>query len=454
MALAGAAPAVAAEGGPRIAIFSPRTLQVVQRGADGSADIRVRGRASGFDGAVQARWGRRGAWTTVNPNRRGKFIVKLPAQPAGQADLTVRSALYPEIFATRAQVGVGDIYVVAGQSNASGRSPTLLTCADPSLTAMVFGNDYRWHALADPVDSPVGQIDVVSRDDAAGGSVWPLVAQDLMAAERAPVAFVPCARIGAGIRGWRRPASGAGAAYRLYGSMLRRIRAVGGRVRAVLFWQGEADAKRLTPGALYEERLLQLGRDLRRDCGAPLMVAQIGDYGPAFLDAGVDAIRLAQQRAWGRANVVAGPALYDIDLEGVVHFAAADDMEVAAHRWTAAILAGVSGRSAARSPVLSAVAWDDAREVTVTVAPGTGRLASGPAGGFTVSAAGVPVAIESASVDTGGVVRLRLAETPASPPTVALGSGRSGAGAQVPVESSGWRLPMLPFAAQPVVPPL
>ena len=413
----------------------------------------MRGKAAGFDGAVQARWGR-GAWTTVNPNRHGKFIVTLPAQPAGQADLMVRSALYPEIFATRAQVGVGDIYVVAGQSNASGRSPSLLTCADPSLTAMVFGNDYRWHALADPVDSPVGQIDVVSRDDGAGGSVWPLVAQDLMAAERAPVAIVPCARIGSGIRGWRRPASGAGATDRLYGSMLRRIRAVGGRVRAVLFWQGEADAKRLTPVDLYEERLLQLGRDLRGDCGAPLVVAQIGDYGPAFPDAAVDAIRLAQQRAWGRANVVAGPALYDIDLGGVVHFADADDMEVAAHRWTAAILAGVLGRSAARSPAFAAVAWDGARDVTVTAAPGSGRLASGPAGGFTVSVAGVPVAIESASVDAGGVVRLRLAETPASPPAVSLGSGRSGAGAPVPVESSAWRLPMLPFVAQPAVLPL
>ena len=249
MALAGAAPAAAAEAGPRIAIFSPRTLQVVQRGADGSADIRVRGRASGFDGAVQARWGRRGAWTTVNPNRRGKFIVTLPAQPAGQADLTVRSALYPEIFATRAQVGVGDIYVVAGQSNASGRSPTLLTCADPSLTAMVFGNDYRWHALADPVDSPVGQIDVVSRDDAAGGSVWPLVAQDLMAAERAPVAFVPCARIGSGIRGWRRPAAGArrrGHAVRLHASSHprgRRPRACG----ALLAGRGRRQATDARP---------------------------------------------------------------------------------------------------------------------------------------------------------------------------------------------------------------
>ncbi len=236
--------------------------------------------------------------------------------------------------------------------------------------------------------------------------------------------------------------------------MLRRVRAVGGRVRAVLFWQGEADAKRLTPADLYEERLLQLGRDLRRDCGAPLVAAQIGDYGPAFSDAGVDAIRFAQQRAWGRANVVAGPALYDIDLGGVVHFADADDIEVAAHRWTAAILAGVLGRSAARSPAFSSVVWDGARDVTVTAAPGVGRLAAGSAGGFIVSVAGVPFAIESATVEAGGAVRLRLAETPASIPTVALGSGRSGAGAPVPVESSAWRLPMLPFVAQPVVPPL
>ena len=135
-----------------------------------------------------------------------------------------------------------------------------------------------------------------------------------------------------------------------------------------------------------------------------------------------------------------------------MHFADADDMEVAAHRWSAAILAGVLGRSAARSPAFAAVAWDGAREVTVTTAPGVGRLASGPAGGFTVSVAGVPVAIESASVDAGGVVRLRLVETPASPPTVSLGSGRSGAGAPVPVESSAWRLPMLPFVAQPAGP--
>ena len=51
VALTCVASAAAAEAVPRIAIFSPRTLQVVQRGAGGSADIRVRGKASGFDGA-------------------------------------------------------------------------------------------------------------------------------------------------------------------------------------------------------------------------------------------------------------------------------------------------------------------------------------------------------------------------------------------------------------------
>ncbi len=442
-----------ASAAPRITISTPRSCQVVQRGAGGSARITVIGRVRGFAGPVQVRWGH-GSWRQASRAADGSFALTLPSQLAGQAALVARSARHHEIAAMRRLVGVGDIYVIAGQSNASGRSPIRFRCADPNLQATVFGNDYRWQRLRDPVDSAEGQVDGVSRDAGAGGSVWPLVAQRLMAAEGVPVALVPCARVGTTVASWQRPAVAPREPSTLYGSMLRRIRTVGGRVRAVLFWQGEADARRLTPGDSYEASLLRLSRDLRRDCGAPLVVAQIGDYGPAYRDAGVDAVRLAQQGAWGRANVVAGPVLYDIDLEGVVHFAAADDMQVAAGRWTAAILAGVLGRSAARSPAVASVAWNGARDVTVSAAPGAEPLAPGPAGGFTVSCAGLPVAVESATVEAGGVVRLLLAKTPAGPPMVSLGAGRAGAGAPVPVESSPWRLPMVPFVKQPAIPPL
>ena len=119
------------------------------------------------------------------------------------------------------------------------------------VRASMFGNDDLWKALRDPVDSPARQVDRVSADPRAAGSVWPLVGAGLVAADPVPVAFVPCARATTSISRWlrdeRRPYSRA----TLYGSMVRRVRAVGGRVRAVLFWQGEADARALVERSRY-----------------------------------------------------------------------------------------------------------------------------------------------------------------------------------------------------------
>jgi len=444
--LASARPAPAA---PRIVISAPLDYQLVQRDAAGLGTITVRGKGRGFGGPVQVRWGD-GTWRTMRRKDNGSFSGTLTSQPAGQATLYVRSARRRHVRATRLHVGVGDIYVVAGQSNASGRSPTLFACDDPVLRATEFGNDYRWHRLADPVDSPVGQVDVVSVDGDAGGSVWPLVAQELMKAEPVPAAFVPCARIGTTIARWQRSATAPDDRRTLYGSMLRRIRAVGGRVRAVLYWQGEADAKQLMPGDAYGALLRQLGEDLGRDCGAPLVTAQIGDFGPHFDAAAVDAVRLAQARAWGASNVTPGPVLFDIDLEGNVHFAAVDDVTLAAHRWAAAILGGVLGREAGVTARLETAVWDGDRTIELTAGPGTVSLTPGLAGGFTVRSAGEEAPLESATVEAGGSVRLVLAAPPAGSLTVSLGEGRSGAGAAVPTDASAWRLPMLPFIAQPV----
>ena len=84
--------------------------------------------------------------------------------------------------------------MIAGQSNASGRSPNLFSYSSPTLRAAMFGNDDRWKDLRDPVDSAKGQVDGVSQDNCAGGSVWPDVATTLFARTGVPVAFVPCAR--------------------------------------------------------------------------------------------------------------------------------------------------------------------------------------------------------------------------------------------------------------------
>jgi hypothetical protein len=429
---------------PRIIVTSPHTWQVVQRGRSGTANLVVTGRCRGVRGGLLISWGERRARVRCDPS--GRFTARLADAPAGQHTLVVRSARRPQVLCRRFRVGVGDIYVIAGQSNASGRSALRFSYSNPTLRAAMFGNDYRWHDLRDPVDSPVRQVDRVSRDVLAAGSVWPDVATELLAQEGVPVAFVPCARGSTGIALWQADVRGDGPAGTLFTSMARRIRRVGGKVRAVLFWQGERNARARTSGEVYETQLRRLASAVWRRFEAPMVVAQIGDFGSNYPAAGVDAVRLAQERAWTADHIVQGAVLYDIDLKGQVHFTEASMVKAAAHRWAAAILGGVLGHDAGTTPrlVLAELVGD---QVTLTTDSELAPAAT--LGGFVVRVDGQQVPIDHASTD-GVSVTLTLGEPPAGPCTVSLGAGRSGAGAHVPTDTSAWRLPMLPFVERAV----
>jgi hypothetical protein len=228
--------------------------------------------------------------------------------------------------------------------------------------------------------------------------------------------------------------------------MARRIAAVGGRVRAVLWWQGERDARMRTPGPWYEAALQGLAAAIWRDFQAPMVVAQIGDYGTAYTDAGVNVVRLAQEQAWARPHILQGPVLYDIDLHGRVHFVEPDDVAAAARRWAAAILRSVLHRDAGRTLHLE-LARREGDEVVLTadsdLAPGVDL------GGFVVRGDGRKLLITSASA-VGDTIRLLLGEPAEGSITVSLGEGRSAAGAAVPTDTSAWHLPMLPFVQRPV----
>ena len=426
-----------------ISISSPAAWQVVQRGDDGTADIIVTGRLTGQRGRVEARW-HGGPWT-LGTRRDGAFRVVLRAQPAGQGTLVVRSVVRPGLAARHRSVGVGDVYVIAGQSNASGRAGRWYDDHVPGLRATVFGNDYRWRDLRDPVDSPVGQVDRVSLDKHPGGSVWPLVASRLMRADQAPVAFIPCALSGTRIERWQPDAPPTRHGDRLFDSMRRRIRAAGGRVRAVLWWQGEADARLRTPHRTYERLLTRLAAAVRRDCGAPLVAAQIGDFRPQVSPAGaVDAIRLAQADGWTRRGVVAGPVLYDIGLRRHVHVVRDADVRAAADRWAAAIIGGVLHDGMPHSPRLRSATYDG--QVTVTLLFGTPHsgLRVGPVGGVIVRSEGRPVAVAQA-VSLRDRVLVVLRRPALAPLTVSLGEGRTAVRRRVPREDSWWRLPAEAF---------
>lgn len=449
--LAAAVLALPAAAAPSLVVTSPRPYQVVQRGSTGRAGIVVTGRRTGFKGPFEIRWGQ-APWSTAYCAGDGSFKLRLPARPAGQAALAVRGALRHDVYLTIGRVGIGDIYVIAGQSNASGRGSSPSHYSHPTFKASLFGNDDRWGNLADPTDSASGQVDTVSKDIYAAGSVWPLLATQLMAAENVPVAFVPCAREGTTILKWQKDGSAASQRRTLYGSMLRRVRAVGGQVRAVLFWQGEADARWHTGHKTYETLLRRFAGDVLADTGARVVTAQIGDYGMNWYDApGVDAIRFAQQDAWNAGGgVLPGPALYDIDLAKTAHFTRGTDLQTAARRWAAAILRGVLNRPVSRAPRLLTATYDGAVTLTLTFKTGTETLLLGRVDGVIVLADGQPVTLSSASATADDTVTLVLDAPPKLPPTVTLGSGREAAGKPVPKVDSVWALPALIFYEEPV----
>jgi hypothetical protein len=430
-------------------VSSPAPYQVFQRSSDGLGGIAVKGVCRGLGPLVQARWGG-DMWRTTRVRADGTFSFVIKDMPAGQRSLEVRAQSVPAVSRTVPWVGVGDIFIIAGQSNASGRGVIDSTSQNSVLHAGLFGNDDRWKDLRDPVDSPVRQVDKVSRDSLAHGSVWPLLATGLMDAEPVPVAFVPCAKSTTSISRWLRRPDRPYSRDTLYGSMVRRARAVGG-VRAVLFWQGEADARAGVPETDYEAALSTLAADVRRDLRVPLVAAQIGDYDVRYTATGVNGIRLAQEGAWGQGTAVAGPVLYDIDLHGRVHFTQPSELQLAARRWTAAILAGVEHHDVPQGPVLQRAVYDGWETVDLTFAVPAAGLRGGSVGGLTVQTPdGDPVAYEYAAVTGAADVSVYLLAPVTEPLLVSLGSGRDGAGRAVPVEGSAWALPALPFVAAPV----
>lgn len=89
----------------------------------------------------------------------------------------------------------------------------------------------------------------------------------------AAVGLVPCAVGGTRMAEW-------GKGSELYGDMVRRARVAvetGGRIGAVLWYQGESDTVRWADANSYGRRMAMLVRDLRADLAMPhLLLIQVG----------------------------------------------------------------------------------------------------------------------------------------------------------------------------------
>lgn len=321
---------------PTLKLYSPEAYQVFQRDGN-SGMVLIAGEVSP-PGAytIEARFNG-GEWQVVAAC--SYYFSAGLSMPEGQHTLEVRCG---DESALVEYVGVGDVYIIAGQSNASGRGASKQTYSHATLKASVFKANYKPDNLLDWTDNPTGSVDAVLNDGAttsAYGSVWPALATHLMASTNVPVMFIPATKGGTRIKEWL-PTADRFDPSTLYGAMVRRARWASANYKALLWWQGESDAGDFMPARTYADLLILLAEAVNQDLGCPVVAAQT-----------ITMTSLPGVRTWqiNRGVVMAteaspyilpGPDLGDLlsDDAAKQHIVSSILLQMAAARWAAALV--------------------------------------------------------------------------------------------------------------------
>jgi hypothetical protein len=427
-----------------IVIKTPAAYQVVQRDpVSNKGQITISGLYFGNPTAIEASWNGLPFQTIVASPSGGTFTGVLTDLPPGQGTVTVRYADAITTSSSVTTVGVGDIFVLAGQSNFSGRGFSNQTYLAPTsgVVATMYGNDYTWKTLIDPVDTNTGQIDAISAD-ASSGSVFPLLAALIAANQNVPIAFVPTAKGGSTASQWL-PAANHFSTSTLYGSMANRISSVGGKTRAVLWYQGETDAQNCVTYSNYTSQMNTIIDSIASDFpNTKTLVGQIGHT--TYTDSCVDDIRRAQQDLpKNNTNALQGAITYDINLSDeagdTLHFRSNGDLKLFADRWWNAINRSVYSGSIQEilSPVnvvyntvlntIDVVFNNPLASVTASSFTNNllGALGLPSTSAFSITATGSTPIITSISLPSAKTIRLHLSGAAATALNLTYASGNS-----------------------------
>lgn len=341
-----------------VIVSFPVPFQVVQRNLNNRAFFPITGNidSPGVPRTIEASWNG-GAYRDIATDVRTDFRGLITNLPAGTGTLNVRVKEVPTQASSVASCSIGDVFIIAGQSNASGQggAPNSSYVSVNGLESGVFGNDYKWRKGTDPIDGNVNQVDAVSSDASATGTYWPLLAGLLIANQNIPVGWIPCPLGGTAIASWL-PGANREDRTTLYGSMVYRARQQPNGVRAVLWHQGESDAlvNGFTGTAIYKSRLKTLADAIRADLGVKTLCAKVHEWtgAPSTSSANIAAIHLAiDQAAAEDANVVVGPNLNAPFITNSLHFGTTTEMQEVANRWHP-FLVSLTGSEAPITPAI------------------------------------------------------------------------------------------------------
>ena len=308
-------------------LSSPLDYQVVQRRTMDRGTVTLIGTdGSLVDGAIslETRFvadGRPSPWIRRDtPTSTGQFRCSVEMPAGGWFQLEVRQRRGTSVVAQTQieHLGIGEVFVVTGQSNSANHGEEL---QQPQSGLVTTFDGTRWRPALDPQPGASG----------GGGSFLPPFGDALSRRLGVPVGLVACGIGATSVREWlpkgsrfpnpptltsrvRRLDSGEwesdGAAFE---GLVARMTPLGpGGFRAVLWHQGEsdanqADASRTLAGARYREYLSTVIQESRRRIGwePPWFVAQVSYHVPGD-EASAD-IRAAQASLWQEGIALEGP---------------------------------------------------------------------------------------------------------------------------------------------------
>ena len=234
-------------------------------------------------------------WTRI-AGKRDQDLWRASARvPAGgwyRLSLRARHGEQTLLTASAEPFGVGEVFVVAGQSYAVGANDEVIKVDDAQGRVAAYDvQQQTWRVAHDPQPNA-----------GDGGTIWPTTGDLLLPAVRVPIGFVNVAVGGTATRQWL-PGE------KLYQQLSAAGKSIG-RFRAVLWQQGESDVIEHRSTEYYVDNMTRIRQSLARDWGfePPWLLAKSTLHPTVYNDpAGEGRIRAAIDKLWATPGFRPGP---------------------------------------------------------------------------------------------------------------------------------------------------
>jgi len=197
----------------------------------------------------------------INKNNTWKIVMKnVPCGGPYRIETRLKDIIFCE---TVHNIYVGDLWVIAGQSNASGIGRGEIEDL-PEFGVHVFRNEEKWALAMHPLNDATRTAHPVNREGGPQHSPFLIFGKRIKNESGVPVGFIQTSLGGSPLSAWN-PGDGEAV---LYKNMIHCINLAGGKIKGILWYQGCSDTDK-TQAETYFPRFENFVKQTRKDLDTP-----------------------------------------------------------------------------------------------------------------------------------------------------------------------------------------